>query len=140
MIIFTMIRSNDVRGNAAEIQTIMNLFDQLIFKAPMQRRKRAIAVEVNISSSLCSGHELGPLRSLSAQCLNVVVLLLQYLSMLISNVYLLKNLLREFSVVGSPKANNAPDWQFAHYDLGDYQVVLRKLLLHLSNVSRALSF
>ena len=43
-----MIRSNDVRGNAAEIQTIMNLFDQLIFKAPMQRRKRAIAVEVNI--------------------------------------------------------------------------------------------
>ena len=135
-----MIRSNDVRGNAAEIQTIMNLFDQLIFKAPMQRRKRAIAVEVNISSSLCSGHELGPLRSLSAQCLNVVVLLLQYLSMLISNVYLLKNLLREFSVVGSPKANNAPHWQFANYDLGDYQVVLRKLLLHLSHVSRALSF
>ena len=57
--------------------------------------------------------------------------------MLISNVYLLKNLLREFSVVGSPKANNAPDWQFANYDLGDYQVVLRKLLLHLSHVSPA---
>ena len=48
LIIFTMIRSNDVRGNAEEIQTIMNLFDQLIFKAPMQRRKRTIAVEVNI--------------------------------------------------------------------------------------------
>lgn len=62
--------------------------------------------------------------------------------MLLSHVHLLKNLLLEFSAVDSAKVSSAksPDWQCVTYDLGDYQVVMRKLLFHLSHVSKALVY
>ena len=132
LIIFTMIRFNDVRADAAEIQTIMGLFQEQVFKAPMQRKNREIAVEVKLNDSKL------PLASLigrTIQSCKIVFLSFQYVSMLLSNVHILKNLLQEFSVVGTAKANNAPDWQCVTYDLGDYQVIMRKLLFHLSHVS-----
>jgi len=46
IILFLMVRFNDVRANAAEIQTIMSTLERIVLDAPMQRHKRQSMMEV----------------------------------------------------------------------------------------------
>jgi len=64
-----------------------------------------------------------------------MLFLFQYLVLLLSNVLVFKNMLEEFSNAAVPKAKNAPNWHFITFELGGYQVLMKKLLQHLCRVS-----